>query len=149
MLERILVASADEPVSVVATVGDHIEAATIAARPPSVHGRIPHLAIVPGAAVVVCHAGLGTILAALRHGVPVVCIPLGRDQHANAAAVVAAGAGRTLALDVSADDIRAAVGALLVGRSGACRRRPDGCRRGRTRRAPSAISELLGALARA
>ena len=61
----------------------------------------PPRAVVPGASVVVCHAGLGTIMAALRHGVPVLCIPLGRDQHANAAAVVAAGVGRALDRDAS------------------------------------------------
>ena len=118
-----------------ATVGAHLDPATIVAPPnASVHGRIPHLAVVPGAAVVVCHAGLGTIMAALRHGVPVLCIPLGRDQHANAAAVVAAGVGRTLARDASADDIRSAVGALTV----------DGPERAGASRMAAAMTEPSG-----
>ena len=135
VLERVLAALADEPVSVRATVGDHIDPTAVAAPPnASVRARIPHAAVVPGAAVVVCHGGLGTVLAALRHGVPVLCIPLGRDQHANAAAVVAAGAGRSLDRDAAADEIRAAVAALMA----------DGPERAGVARMAAAVAEPAG-----
>jgi UDP:flavonoid glycosyltransferase YjiC (YdhE family) len=55
------------------------------------------------------HAGLGSIGAALSFGVPMVCLPLGRDQPANAEAVSAVGAGRVLPPDAPADRLRAAV----------------------------------------
>ena len=113
VVARVLEALAAAPMEVLATVGGHLDPASIA-RPANatVSGRIPHAAVVPGADAVVCHAGLGTIAAALRHGVPLVCVPLGRDQHANAAAVVAAGAGRVLAADAAADEIRETVTAV-------------------------------------
>jgi UDP:flavonoid glycosyltransferase YjiC (YdhE family) len=135
VLERVLAALADEPVSVLATVGDHIDPTAVAAPPnASVRARIPHVAVVPGAAVVVCHGGLGTVLAALRNGVPVLCIPLGRDQHANAAAVVAASAGRSLDRDAAADEIRAAVAALTA----------DGPERAGAARMAAAVAEPAG-----
>jgi UDP:flavonoid glycosyltransferase YjiC (YdhE family) len=45
---------------------------------------------------VVTHAGHGTVIRALANGVPLVCIPMGRDQPGNAARVVARGAGLRL-----------------------------------------------------
>lgn len=41
----------------------------------------------------ITHAGWQTVNAALADGVPIVCIPGGRDQHDNALRVLAAGAG--------------------------------------------------------
>jgi UDP:flavonoid glycosyltransferase YjiC (YdhE family) len=57
---------------------------------------VPHRAVLPRAQLVITHAGLGTVMAALIHGVPLVCIPLKNDQFENAARVVAAEAGRSL-----------------------------------------------------
>lgn len=54
---------------------------------------IPHRTVLPHATLVVTHAGWQTINAALADGVPLVCVPDGRDQPDNAARVVAAGAG--------------------------------------------------------
>ena len=46
------------------------------------------------ASVVVSHCGHGTTMKALAAGVPMVCIPMGRDQDGTAARVVGQGAGR-------------------------------------------------------
>ena len=43
--------------------------------------------------IVVCHGGLGTVLRALAHGVPLVVLPLGRDQIGNARRVEDLGVG--------------------------------------------------------
>ena len=56
-------------------------------------GYVRHGAVLPHADLVIDHAGLGTVLAALAHGLPQLCVPLGRDQPANAAAVSRTGAG--------------------------------------------------------
>jgi UDP:flavonoid glycosyltransferase YjiC (YdhE family) len=40
--------------------------------------------IISSASLVITHAGVGTIMAALGRGVPVLCTPLGRDQFFNA-----------------------------------------------------------------
>jgi UDP:flavonoid glycosyltransferase YjiC (YdhE family) len=58
---------------------------------------------------VVTHAGHGTVLKALAAGVPVVAVPLGRDQLDNAARVAHHGAGIRLAPRAKPDRIAAAV----------------------------------------
>jgi UDP:flavonoid glycosyltransferase YjiC (YdhE family) len=66
---------------------------------------VPHAAVLPDASLTVSHAGLGTVHAALAAGVPLVCIPHGRDQEDNAARVVAAEAGIRLRKGVSAEKL--------------------------------------------
>lgn len=74
------------------------------------HGRL-----VPKASVVVTHGGMGTLMTALSHGVPVVCVPMGRDQFFNAAMVDRLGVGRVVPPDGGPDSIRSAVTDVLAG----------------------------------
>jgi len=69
----------------------------------------PHAQLFSETAVVVTHAGMGTVTRALAAGVPLVCIPMGRDQLDVAARVVYPGAGVRLRPSAKADAIRAAV----------------------------------------
>jgi MGT family glycosyltransferase len=69
----------------------------------------PHAQLFGEAAVVVTHAGMGTVTRALAAGVPLVCIPMGRDQHDVAARVVYAGAGVRLRPSAKPQAIRVAV----------------------------------------
>lgn len=110
VLRRVLVAVADAPVRVVATVGDHLHPGDFTI-PANVHlsRYVRHAAVLPWASAVVSHAGLGTVLAALTHGLPLVCLPLGREQPLAAAAVERVGAGVALDSAASPDVIRAAV----------------------------------------
>jgi UDP:flavonoid glycosyltransferase YjiC (YdhE family) len=55
-----------------------------------------HDRLLPECALVVTHGGLGTVLRALAHGVPLLILPLGRDQAFNAGRVEAVGAGIAL-----------------------------------------------------
>jgi len=73
-----------------------------------------HDAALRRAALVVTHGGHGTVMRALVHGVPLLVMPLGRDQHDNAARVAARGAGLVLAADADEAAIAAAVQRLLV-----------------------------------
>ena len=57
---------------------------------------VSHTQVFPHASAVITHAGHGTVIRALAHGLPLVCIPLSRDQPSNAARVVAHGAGLRL-----------------------------------------------------
>ena len=75
--------------------------------------RAPHSEILRHAKVVVTHAGHGTVIKALAAGVPVVAIPLGRDQLDNAARVVHHGAGLRLKPTAKPDAIAKAVRRLL------------------------------------
>jgi MGT family glycosyltransferase len=74
---------------------------------------VPHVAVLPHAALVVTHAGTGTLMAALAHGVPLVCIPLGRDQPGNAERAAELGVGLSLPTDAQPSQIRAAVNEAL------------------------------------
>jgi UDP:flavonoid glycosyltransferase YjiC (YdhE family) len=71
-----------------------------------------HDRLLPECALVVSHGGLGTVLRALAHGVPLLILPLGRDQAFNASRVEALGAGIALPLDASPQRIQAALGTL-------------------------------------
>jgi UDP:flavonoid glycosyltransferase YjiC (YdhE family) len=82
-----------------------------------VRAYVPHGAVLPSAAAVVTHAGTGTLLAAFAAGVPVVCLPLGRDQPANARRVAELGLGSSLSPESPPTAIRAAVDQVLADRA--------------------------------
>jgi MGT family glycosyltransferase len=70
---------------------------------------VPHAELLKEASLVVSHCGHGTTIKTLAAGVPMVCIPMGRDQDATAACVVAQGAGVQLSPSASTTDIGAAI----------------------------------------
>jgi len=39
------------------------------------------MGVFPLADLVITHAGHGTLMRALSHGLPLVCLPMGRDQN--------------------------------------------------------------------
>jgi MGT family glycosyltransferase len=73
----------------------------------------PHRDVLREASAVVTHAGHGTVLKALSAGVPLVCIPMGRDQHANTTRVLRLGAGVRVGKRASASRISAAIRYVL------------------------------------
>jgi UDP:flavonoid glycosyltransferase YjiC (YdhE family) len=81
-------------------------------EPPAnvvVRGFVPHELVLPHVDAFISHAGLSGISTSLAHGVPMVCLPQGRDQAHNAARVVACGVG----VDTEIDDLYDGVLALL------------------------------------
>ena len=58
---------------------------------------------------VVTHGGSGSFLGALRYGVPMVVMPLGADQEANADQVARSGAGLKILTHDLDDSLRPAV----------------------------------------
>jgi UDP:flavonoid glycosyltransferase YjiC (YdhE family) len=74
-----------------------------------------HDRLLPGAAAVIGHGGLGTVLRALAHGVPQLLLPLGRDQAFNASRVEELGAGMRLPSDAPPARIGIALHELLSG----------------------------------
>jgi UDP:flavonoid glycosyltransferase YjiC (YdhE family) len=114
-LQRALDALAPLPVHVVATTGDIVDPGEL--RAPSnacVLRYASHDALMPRASVVLTHGGHGTAMRSLRNGLPMVITPAGAgDQPFVASAVQEWGAGRALPPDASADDMRAAVEAVL------------------------------------
>jgi MGT family glycosyltransferase len=110
LMERILAALSDLPVRVVASTGPGLDPGELQV-PDNIELRrwVPHSLVLPRAALMVTHAGLGSLMAAFAHGVPCVCIPLGRDQPRNAARASELGAATALPRDAQVDAIRAAV----------------------------------------
>jgi UDP:flavonoid glycosyltransferase YjiC (YdhE family) len=103
------------PARVIATVGPAIDPASlpIAANIEIVR-YVPHTRLFPHASLVVTHAGLGTVMTALAHGVPMLCMPLGRDQFFNAARVAALGVGRVVGAGAHSEAIATAVRTALA-----------------------------------
>jgi MGT family glycosyltransferase len=113
-LHRILEAVASVPGRRLLSLARGIESAEVEApNDIVVRDWVPHAAILPYASVVASHAGLGTVSAALTHGVPLLCIPLGREQPNNARRVEACEAGRVMAEEASPNEIRDALVDLL------------------------------------
>src|SRR5215472_13963342 len=73
----------------------------------------PHGQVFPEAAAVVTHAGHGTVMRALAYGLPLICIPMGRDQNDVAARVVARGAGLRLSPKARTPALRQAIQRVL------------------------------------
>lgn len=106
-------AVADE---VLVTVGSASDPAAIGAVPGNVRVErfVPQAEVLTRCAAVVCHGGSGTVLAALAHGIPLVCLPRGADQFVNALNVARVGAGSLLVgADVTEAAVRTAIAEIL------------------------------------
>jgi len=74
---------------------------------------VKHSLVFPHASAVVTHAGHGTIIRAFANGVPLVCMPMGRDQNDNAIKVELKGAGIKLSAKAEPRAIKEAVTKVL------------------------------------
>ena len=110
VLQRAVTALGSLPVRGLVTTGPSL--ATDAIEAPAnvtVVERAPHSHVLRHASAVVTHAGHGTVIKSLAAGVPVVALPLGRDQLDNAARVAHHGAGLRLKPKAGAETIASAV----------------------------------------
>lgn len=115
LARRILEAVGGLPIRVLFTLGPALRLDGIAIPDNVVTATfVPHGVVMPHAAAAITHGGLGTIGAALSAGVPLVCIPSGRDQADNAVRVVEARAGVRLPSRARPHAIRAAVERVLA-----------------------------------
>jgi MGT family glycosyltransferase len=74
---------------------------------------VPHSVVLQEASLAVSHCGHGTTIKSLAAGVPMVCIPMGRDQDITAERVVELGAGIRLPTTASSADIARAIAEVL------------------------------------
>ncbi len=114
VLRRIAEALGQLPVRAVLTTGLAISPADVPA-PANVRvlRAAPHSEVLRHASAVITHAGHGSVLKALAAGVPLVCMPLGRDQKDNTVRVLRLGAGVRVSKREHADGIAAAVRRVL------------------------------------
>jgi MGT family glycosyltransferase len=113
-LRRIVEALAALPVRALLTLGPALDPAEVPGASNVVVTRsAPHAQVLEHAALLITHCGHGTTLNGLAAGVPLVCLPMGRDQNDTAARVVFAGAGVRLSPKAPARRIARAVQAVL------------------------------------
>jgi UDP:flavonoid glycosyltransferase YjiC (YdhE family) len=111
-----LTALRDLDIRVLVTVGPRADPAALGPQPAHVRVEqyVPQATLLPHCDLVVSHAGSGTMLASIRHGLPQLCLPQGADQFLNAAAVASAEVGVALKpTEATGSAIRDAVVHLL------------------------------------
>ena len=116
LFERALAGLRELPGSVVVTLGRDLDPATLGRQPASVHVHrfIPQSVVLPCCDLVVSHAGSGSVIGALAHGLPMVLLPMGADQPLNAARAEALGVAQVLnAVDATSAEIQRAARTVL------------------------------------
>ena len=149
LLERIARALGDLHVRAIVTTGPSIDPSAIRApQNVTVRASASHAALLPRASLVVTHGGHGTLIRALAFGVPVLCMPMGRDQADNAVRAEAIGAGLTISRHASTRRIRRAIEHALADgalQEGAQRARAQISREMQSDRAVAELESLLEA----
>lgn len=103
---------ADQPLNLIVAVGRNNDPEDLGPVPAGIRIEryIPQTLLFPRCDLVVCHAGSGTVMAALAHGLPLVLVPIGADQPQNARRCAALG----LAHIVDADTLSPSVARAAV-----------------------------------
>ena len=111
-----LQALADRPVRVLLTVGPDHDPAELSGVPSNarVERTASHVAVLERGALMLSHAGHGSVMKALWHGCPMVLVPWGRDQPGVAARAAALGVAEIVDRDAAtATTIGAAIDQVL------------------------------------
>ena len=118
LFPRVLAGLRDLPINVIVTVGRDLDPDELGPQPANVHIErfMPQAALLPRCHLVVSHAGSGSVLGALAHGLPMVLIPIGADQPLNAARCEAMEVAEVIdAVSTTPEMVRAAVSRVLAG----------------------------------
>lgn len=116
LLERAVNGLRELPINLLVTVGSDIDPDELGTQPTHVHVTryLPQSAVLPYCDAVVSHAGSGSVVGALTHGLPLVAIPIGADQPLNAERCAQLGVGRVLdAMGATSESIAQAVTDVL------------------------------------
>lgn len=116
LLERMLAGLRTLPVNLLVTVGLEIDPAELGSQPPNMHVErfIAQSQVLPYCDLVVSHAGSGSVIGALSHGLPSVLVPIGADQPLNAARCEDLGVARVVdPVEATPEGVAAAVLAVL------------------------------------
>ena len=120
LFERVLAGLSGLPVSVVVTVGREVDPATLGRQPANVRVEqyVPQSLLLSRCDLVVSHAGSGSVVGALAHGLPMLLLPIGADQPLNAARCEALGVARVLdSFHATSADVANAAAEVLAGES--------------------------------
>jgi UDP:flavonoid glycosyltransferase YjiC (YdhE family) len=117
LFQRVLAGLRDLPIDLIVTVGRDLDPVELGTQPANVHVEpfMPQAALLPHCDLVVSHAGSGSVLGALAHGLPMVLLPIGADQPLNAARCQALGVADVLdPLSATPETVRATVMRVLA-----------------------------------
>ncbi|HEY0700829.1 MAG TPA: glycosyltransferase, partial [Micromonospora sp.] len=117
LFARILAALGTLPANLLLTVGEHVDPAEFGPQPANVRVErfVPQEEVLPHCDLVLSHAGSGSVLGALAHGLPMVLIPMGADQPDNAGRCARLGVARVLdPVRATPEQIRDAVREVLA-----------------------------------
>jgi UDP:flavonoid glycosyltransferase YjiC (YdhE family) len=89
---------ADEPINLIVAVGRNNDPTSFGPMPANarIERYIPQTLVFPRCDLLVCHAGSGSVMAALTHGLPLVLVPIAADQPQNARRCADLGLARVL-----------------------------------------------------
>jgi UDP:flavonoid glycosyltransferase YjiC (YdhE family) len=113
-----LAALADQPVRVLLTLAPGHPRDELGPLPGNarVEGFVPHDLVLERACLIIGHAGHGMVMRALRHGVPMVLVPWGRDQTAVAVRARTLGVAEIVPRgECSTEQLDLAIGRVLAG----------------------------------
>ena len=115
LLERLCRTLAALPLEAVVTTGRAIDPSKLpGAENLTIVRHTPHEPLIAASDLVITHAGHGTVMAACTAGVPMLAMPMGRDQHHVAARVAQLGLGHVLDQHALQSEIADAVRSLLA-----------------------------------
>ncbi|WP_326562817.1 glycosyltransferase [Micromonospora sp. NBC_01796] len=117
LFPRLIAGLGELDINLLVTVGKQLDPAEFGRQPEHVRIEryVPQALVLPRSDLVVSHAGSGSVLGALEHGLPMVLAPMGADQPANAARCAELGVGRVLdAFSVTPDAAAEAVTTVLT-----------------------------------
>jgi UDP:flavonoid glycosyltransferase YjiC (YdhE family) len=114
LIQKIIHAMGQLEIEAVATSGPNLDVDTLRA-PGNVHvlRSAPHNTLMQEVSLVISQGGHGTVNRALVNGVPLLILPMGRDQGDNAARVESKGAGLQLPPTASETEIASAAARLI------------------------------------
>lgn len=115
LLQRLCDACAQLPVEALVTTGPTVPADSLdTSDNVTAVEYVDHGIVLPDADLLVTHAGHGTVAAGLKHGVPMLCVPFGRDQPFNADRVRQLGLGSVIDADTSPAQLRLEIDRMLA-----------------------------------
>ncbi len=145
ILEEAALALAEMECRVLVTLaspGRRIETTTLPAN-FFVHGYVPHSGVLAHCRLAISHGGHGLVLKAMRHGVPQLLVPWGRDQPGVASRAAALGVARVLQpADIPGPPMAEVLRELLADRSSLARVHSQSQRLGAMRLLPVALQRL-------
>jgi UDP:flavonoid glycosyltransferase YjiC (YdhE family) len=118
LLQRLCDALGDMQVEALVTTGSSVDPASLTVKGnTTVLRKVPHEAVLGEVDVLITHAGHGTVMAGATFGVPMLCLPMGRDQPLVAQRVAALGLGVMLDPGATVEQLQAAISDLLSDKS--------------------------------